>query len=100
VPSEVRLREAAIFVPGAAECPVARLDWEEKKASVRPVDVDYSTGALMGVSVNVLDTFEHEPAPDLDRNHGEVKLTSLATMFKKIRFHTHENIGAGPIRLP
>src|SRR5437762_4956822 len=30
----------------------------------------------------------------------EVKVTSLASMFKKIRFHTHENIGAGPIHLP
>jgi DEAD/DEAH box helicase domain-containing protein len=29
-----------------------------------------------------------------------VKLTSLATMFKKIRFQTHENIGSGPISLP
>jgi DEAD/DEAH box helicase domain-containing protein len=29
-----------------------------------------------------------------------VKITSLASMFKKIRFHTHENIGSGPIHLP
>src|SRR5207249_434776 len=34
------------------------------------------------------------------RSHGEVKITSLASMFKTIRFHTHENIGTGPIHLP
>ncbi|HYW23866.1 MAG TPA: DEAD/DEAH box helicase [Terriglobales bacterium] len=98
--AQVMLHEEAIYLQDGAQYHVDRLDWEEKKAYVRPVDVDYYTDALMGVSVNVLDTFEHESAPDMDRSHGEVKLTSLATMFKKIRFHTHENIGAGPIRLP
>jgi DEAD/DEAH box helicase domain-containing protein len=98
--AQVMLHEEAIYLQDGAQYHVERLDWDEKKAYVRPVDVDYYTDALLGVSVNVLDTFEHEPAPDLDRSHGEVKLTALASMFKKIRFHTHENIGAGPIRLP
>ena len=98
--AQVMLHEEAIYLQDGAQYHVDRLDWEEKKAYVRPVDVDYYTDALMGVSVNVLDAFEHEPSPDLDRSHGEVKLTALATMFKKIRFHTHENVGAGPIRLP
>ena len=34
------------------------------------------------------------------RAHGEVAVTYLATLFKKIRLHTHENIGWGKIRLP
>jgi DEAD/DEAH box helicase domain-containing protein len=33
-------------------------------------------------------------------HHGEVRLTALPTIFKKIRFHSHENIGSGPISLP
>src|SRR5215469_17080743 len=98
--AQVMLHEEAIYLQDGAQYHVDRLDWEEKKAYVRPVDVDYYTDALLGVSVNVLDTFEHEPSPDLDRSHGEVKLTALATMFKKIRFHTHENVGSGPIHLP
>src|SRR5207249_12131482 len=36
----------------------------------------------------------------LAKAHGEIKLTALASMFKKIRFHSHENIGSGPIHLP
>src|SRR5216110_95162 len=96
----VLLHEEAVYLHEGAQYHVDRLDWEEKKAYVRPVEVDYYTDALLGVHVTVLDTFEHEPAPDLDRAHGEVKLTALATTFKKIRFHTHENVGAGPINLP
>ena len=34
------------------------------------------------------------------RGHGEVAVTYLATLFKKIRLHTHENIGWGKVRLP
>ena len=34
------------------------------------------------------------------RGHGEVAVTYLATIFKKIRLHTHENIGWGKIGLP
>jgi DEAD/DEAH box helicase domain-containing protein len=94
------LHEEAIYLQDGAQYHVDRLDWEEKKAYVRPVDVDYYTDALLAVSVNVLDTFEAEALPSLDRNHGEVKVASVATMFKKVRFHTHENVGAGPIRLP
>src|SRR5437899_11937969 len=59
--AQVMLHEEAIYLQDGAQYHVDRLDWEEKKAYVRPVDVDYYTDALMGVSVNVLDTFEHEP---------------------------------------
>jgi DEAD/DEAH box helicase domain-containing protein len=98
--AQVMLHTEAIYLQDGAQYHVDRLDWEEKKAYVRPVEVDYYTDALLGVHVTVLDTFEHDPVPRLDRAHGEVRLAALATMFKKIRFHTHENVGAGPINLP
>ncbi len=96
----VFLHEEAIYLHEGAQYHVDRLDWEEKKAYVRPVEVDYYTDALMSVRVDVLETFDGPDGDPLGRSRGEVKLTSLATMFKKIRFHTHENIGSGPIHLP
>jgi DEAD/DEAH box helicase domain-containing protein len=126
----VLLHEEAVYLHEGAQYHVDRLDWDEKKAYVRPVDVDYYTDALASVTVQVLDTFDGQqgdpltrshgelrggaagglrpvaamggspPQEPLARFHGELKITSLASMFKKIRFHTHENIGAGPIHLP
>jgi len=96
----VMLHEEAIYIQDGSQFHVDRLDWDEKKAYVRPVEVDYYTDAMLSVAVVVLETFERDPTSPLDRCHGEVKLTSLASMFKKIRFHTHENIGSGPIALP
>jgi DEAD/DEAH box helicase domain-containing protein len=96
----VLLHEEAVYLHEGAQYHVDRLDWGEKKAYVHPVEVDYYTDALASVTVQVLDTFEGTEGDSLSRSHGEVKITSLASMFKKIRFHTHENIGAGPIHLP
>ena len=96
----VLLHEEAVYLHEGAQYHVDRLDWNEKKAYVRPVQVDYYTDALASVTVQVLETFAGPEGAGLARSHGEVKITSLASMFKKIRFHTHENIGAGPIHLP
>jgi DEAD/DEAH box helicase domain-containing protein len=96
----VLLHEEAVYLHEGAQFHVDRLDWDEKKAYVRPVEVDYYTDALASVSVRVLETFDGPDGAEVSRSHGEVKITSLASMFKKIKFHTHENIGAGPIHLP
>jgi len=96
----VLLHEEAVYLHEGAQFHVERLDWEEKKAYVHPVEVDYYTDALASVAVQVLDTFAGPDEHGLSRSHGELKITALASMFKKIRFHTHENIGSGPIHLP
>ena len=96
----VLLHEEAVYLHEGAQFHVDRLEWDEKKAYVHPVEVDYYTDALASVAVQVLDTFGGPDGGGLSRAHGELKITSLASMFKKIKFHTHENIGSGPIHLP
>ncbi|HEV3230831.1 MAG TPA: Zn-binding domain-containing protein, partial [Candidatus Dormibacteraeota bacterium] len=95
----VFLHEEAIYLHEGAQYHVDRLDWEEKKAYVRPVKVDYWTDADRAASVSILDAFADRPGA-MGAAHGEVQVTSLATVFKKIRFHTHETVGLGPIDLP
>jgi DEAD/DEAH box helicase domain-containing protein len=75
---------------------VLRLDWEERKAYVRAADVDYYTDANLAVRLAVLDQFAREG----QRAWGEVSVTYLATIYKKIKLETHENVGWGKIRLP
>ncbi len=45
-----------------------------------------------------------EPLPQTGEDHslwrGEVHVTTVATLYKKIRFYTRENLGAGDIHLP
>jgi DEAD/DEAH box helicase domain-containing protein len=64
------------------------------------VEVDYYTDASLAVNLGVLEEMEQSAVGNTTRAHGEVNVTALATMFKKIKFDTHENVGSGPIHLP
>ena len=93
------LHEEAIYLHEGQQYHVDRLDWEEQKAYVRAVNVDYYTDANLAVTLKVLDIATGEPR-EAPRNHGEVTVSAQATIYKKIKLHTHENIGWGKIHLP
>ncbi|MHB1130972.1 MAG: DEAD/DEAH box helicase [Chloroflexota bacterium] len=94
------VHEEAIYIHGGRQYQVVRLDYEEKKAYVEPVDVDYYTDANLAVELQVLDEGDDRAGSNNADAHGEVRVTYVPTIFKKIRFETHENIGSGPIHLP
>ncbi len=92
----VMVHEEAIYLHGGTQYQVEKLDLEEKKAFVKKVDVDYYTDAELAVRVAVLEEMAREGR---GRAHGEVAVTYLPTIFKKIKFDTHENVGWGRIHL-
>jgi DEAD/DEAH box helicase domain-containing protein len=96
----VLVYENAIYLHESRQYHVDRLDWEERKAYVTPVDVDYYTQALLAVTLKPLETFDAAPAGAAERAHGEVMVSSIATLYKKLRLETHENLGWGKIHLP
>lgn len=94
------VHDDAIYLHQSRQYQIERLDLEGKRAEARPVEVDYYTDAEAKTDVKVLDVFQEEPAPGGWRAHGEVAVTTLPVLYKKIRFHTHENVGWGQIHLP
>ncbi len=94
------IHEGAIYLHGGQQYHVDRLDWEEQKAYVRKVNVDYYTDANLAVDLDVLESFATEPVKGGTKAHGEVAVTFLATIYKKVKLHTHENVGWGKIHLP
>ncbi|MEP6680642.1 MAG: DEAD/DEAH box helicase [Chloroflexota bacterium] len=93
------VHEQAIYIHAGVQFHVDRLDWAERKAYVTRVDVDYYTDADLGVTLKVLDVLD-QADPRAERARGEVMVAWHATLFKKIKFHSHENVGWGPINLP
>ena len=96
----VLVHENAIYLHESRQYHVDRLDWGERKAYVTPVDVDYYTQALLAVTLKPLETFASAPVAAAERAHGEVMVSSIATIYKKLRLETHENLGWGKIHLP
>ena len=90
----------AIYLHESRQYQVENLDLENRKAYARPVEVDYYTDAEMKVDLRVLDRLREEPIGRANRILGELSVTWLPTIYKKIRFGTHENVGWGHIHLP
>ncbi len=97
-PTEVY--ENAIYLHQTAQYTIDRLDLEDRKAYARPVVVDYYTDAQIKVDLKVIDILKQERLAKADKISGELSVTWLPTMYKKIKFGSHENVGWGEIHLP
>jgi DEAD/DEAH box helicase domain-containing protein len=100
------VHEKAIYLHGGQQYHVEHLDFKERKAYVKQVNVDYYTDAIRYTQVRVLEIAEtaraneSRPATPALRSHGDVLVRSQVVGFKKIKFFTNENIGAGQLELP
>jgi DEAD/DEAH box helicase domain-containing protein len=104
------VHEKAIYLHGAQQYHVEHLDFKERKAYVKQVDVDYYTDAIRYTQVHVLEIAETERMNTSSENpasigahswsHGDVLVRSQVVGFKKIKFFTNENIGSGRLELP
>jgi DEAD/DEAH box helicase domain-containing protein len=125
------VHEKAIYLHGGQQYHVEHLDFKERKAYVKQVNVDYYTDAIRYTQVRALEIAEtareiapaegrassapteseaeHSPFDSAEgrqerlghsRSHGDVLVRSQVVGFKKIKFFTNENIGAGQLELP
>ena len=100
------VHEKAIYIHGGQQYHVEHLDFKERKAYVKRVDVDYYTDAIRYTQVRILEcAAETRPSDSVSeiralRSFGDVLVRSQVIGFKKIKFFTNENIGAGDLELP
>ena len=133
------VHEKAIYLHGGEQYHVEHLDFKERKAYVKKVEVDYYTDAVRYTQVRVLEVAREsrtlEEGEDAEqgatgsngdnfmnradlgrssaaapqgkedrvwhwRSYGDVLVRSQVVGFKKIKFFTNENIGAGKLELP
>ena len=100
----------AIYLHQGQQYQVDRLDFDERRAYVRRVNLEYYTDAIRYTQVRVLEVAETARAvprwlgqsmPRRRRKtHGDVMVRSQVVGFKKIKFFTNENLGSGNLELP
>ena len=91
----------AIYIHQGHQYHVEHLDFDKRKAYVKPVNVDYYTDAIRYTQVRVLEVAQEQAfAGPAARVHGDVLVRSQVVGFKKIKFFTNENVGSGKLELP
>ncbi|HZX09445.1 MAG TPA: DEAD/DEAH box helicase [Acidobacteriota bacterium] len=94
------LHPKAIYMCEGVQYYVEKLDFEQRKAYVKKTDVDYYTDAIDYTKIKILDEFDQKKLGKYRTSHGEVHVATQVVGFKKIKFHTRENVGAGDLSLP
>ena len=94
------LHPKAIYMCEGEQYFVEKLDYNQRKAYVKKTDVDYFTYAIDYTKIKILDVFDKKSLEKCSISHGEVHVATQVVGFKKIKFYTSENVGAGDLSLP
>ncbi len=102
------VHEGAIYQVEGETWKVERFNYENRRAFLRRTPTDYFTEAETDIEVRLLRLEEKESRPlasaegeeDIAVWRVEVHVTTVATLYKKIRFYTRESVGAEDIHLP
>ena len=94
------LHPKAIYMCEGEQYYVDKLDYDQRKAYVKKTDVDYFTYAIDYTKIKILDVFAKNNLTKCSISHGEVHVATQVVGFKKIKFHTSENVGSGDLSLP
>lgn len=91
----------AIYGHQGVQYQVATLDYDGRRAYVQRIDSDYYTDAQVSTDVRVT-RVDREAARDgrTIARFGGVVTKTQAGIYKKIRYYTNENLGAGEIAMP
>jgi DEAD/DEAH box helicase domain-containing protein len=94
------LHPKAIYMLESEQYVVEEFDYENRKAFVRKSNADYYTDAITYTKIAILDIFEENRKEKYDFFYGDVHVYSQVVGFKKLKFFTNENVGAGDLKLP
>lgn len=94
------LHPKAIYLCEGEQYFVEKLDFDQRKAYVKKTNTDYYTDAIDYTKIKILDVFDRKNFERCTISHGEVHVATQVVGFKKIKFHTMENVGAGDLSLP
>jgi DEAD/DEAH box helicase domain-containing protein len=94
------LFDNAIYIHRGDQFVVKQLDLPNRRAYVERTSVNYFTDALVKRDIKVLEEDYRREAAGAQAVVGDVLVRTQVAKFKKIRYHSHENVGYGDISLP
>jgi len=92
--------DGAVYLHLGDQFIVQKLDLENQRCYVEATDVNYWTDSIVKTDIKVLAIDEERRTAGVRVAVGDILVRSQATKFKKLKFHTNENVGYGDINLP
>ncbi len=90
----------AVYIHQGQQYYIDNLDWDRRMAYAHEIDSEYYTDSQTKTDIHVIEAFETLNKTFFEISRGEINVRSKVMMFKKIRFHTHENLGWADVNLP
>jgi DEAD/DEAH box helicase domain-containing protein len=100
VSAKLLVFDHAIYIHLGDQFVVTRLDLENRRCFVESTDTDYWTDSIVKTDIKVLAQDEEKAHAGVRTVLGDILVRTQATKFKKLKYHTNENIGYGDIALP
>jgi DEAD/DEAH box helicase domain-containing protein len=92
--------DGAVYIHRGAQYQVTKLDIENHRCNVEESDLNYYTDSIVKSDIKILEVDDERSMSGFKALIGDVLVRREISKFKKIRYHTHENIGYGEIALP
>lgn len=90
----------AIYLHRDRQFIVLELNLKERRCYVEQREVNFYTDAVVKTDLKVLHEDSRTKGPGCTLILGDVLVRSQVSRFKKLKFHTHENIGYGEVAMP
>ncbi len=90
----------AVYLHEGKTYTVIDLDLVSKVAALKAESIDYYTEPLQESTVQLLEKMNEAQTDNGLKAYGEILVTSQVTGYRKIKWFTHEHIGAGQVVLP
>ena len=90
----------AVYLHAGQTYLVESLDLENHQARLKRQELDYYTDPLSKTTVELIAELDRQKLPGAEKYFGEIKVTNQVVGFRKVRWYTHENIGAADLDLP
>ncbi|MGB5050857.1 MAG: DEAD/DEAH box helicase, partial [Caldilineaceae bacterium] len=94
------VHDGAVYIHEGQNYLVEKLDWEARVASVRAVEVDFYTQAHSESETEVLAVHGERTEGGAAIGHGDLRVTTTVSDYRRVRRYTHENLGVFPLDYP
>ena len=94
------VHDGAVYIHEGQNYLVEKLDWEARIAQVRAVDVDFYTQANSESETEVLAVHGERTEGGAAIGHGDLRVTTTVSDYRRVRRYTHETLGVFPLDYP